>query len=78
MKSRARVADRLRANFAAAVEKAIEHRTRAGYVGENIDDFQRVYSVFYLIGYIESHEPELARALGRLMGSRTVEIEGQS
>ncbi|RQZ27324.1 hypothetical protein DIE14_12640 [Burkholderia sp. Bp9017] len=67
MKSRAQVADRLRANFSSAVRKAVEHGKQRGLRPDLFAD-HAMQNVWYLIGYIEHHEPELAKALARLVG----------
>ncbi|CAN0622195.1 conserved protein of unknown function [Burkholderia multivorans] len=68
MKSRAQIADRLRANFTRAVNSAVTSGKRRGLRPDLFPD-HAVQNVWFLIGYIERHEPELAKALARLVGS---------
>lgn len=68
MKSRAQIADRLRANFTRAVNKAVTSGKRRGLRPDLFPD-HAVQNVWFLIGYIERHEPELSKALARLVGT---------
>ncbi|WP_186145479.1 hypothetical protein [Burkholderia gladioli] len=67
MKSRAKVADRLRANFAADVKKSVAVGKRCGLHPELLDS-HAILNVCNLIGRIEAYEPELAKALAHLIG----------
>lgn len=68
MKSRAQVADRLRTNFSSAVRTTVA-RGKARGLRPDIFPDHAMQNVWFLIGYIERHEPELAKALARLVGT---------
>lgn len=67
MKSRAKVADRLRTNFAAAVKQSVAAGKRCG-LRPDLADSHAIWNVCNLIGRIEATEPELAKALAHLIG----------